>query len=129
MPGQSDTAEPTLHDTEALAKNPTWVQLNYRAGANNPSPRGWYSSDPICQATLPDQQCDEFLFYATAQGGGQAVPRPSLKAVDGDQNGIQGNRYLSFLADCKVAEGDPFLVIPVPVSAPTVPTLEVCNGH
>lgn len=57
------------------------------------------------------------------------MPRPSLKAVNGDQSGIPGNRYLSFLADCKVAEGDPFLVIAVSITEPTVPTLAVCEGH
>ena len=129
MPGQLDTPEPTQHDIEALAQNPTWVQLNYRARANNPSPEGWYASDPICLAKQSGQQCDEFPFYASEQGGSLAVPRPSLKAVDGTQNGTQGTRYRSFLADCKVNEGDPFLVIPIPPTAATVPTLEVCNGH
>lgn len=130
MPGQLDAQQATQHDTEALAQNPAWVQLNYRAGANNPSPRGWYSSDPICvTANQAGLDCDEFPYYATLQGGGLAVPRPSLKGVDPTQNRLLGTRYNSFLADCKVNEGDPFLVIPIPPTAPTVPTLEVCNGH
>ena len=106
------------------------MQQDYRAAANNPSPRRWYSSDQICvDANAAGLDCDEFPYYATLQGGGLAVPRPSLKGVDHNQNILLGTRYGSFLADCKVNEGDPFLVIPVPPSAPTVPTLEVCNGH
>lgn len=130
MPGQLDAQQAIQHDIEALAQFPAWVQLNYRAGANNPSPRTWENSDPICvAANQAGLDCDEFPYYATAQGGGLAVPLPSLKGVDPGQNQLLGMRYGTFLADCKVNEGDPFLVIPVPPTAPTVPTLEICNGH
>ncbi|MCG2796970.1 MAG: hypothetical protein L6367_00365 [Cellulomonas sp.] len=129
LPGQSDTPEATQHDIEALASWPAWVQLNYRPGAANPSSEGWKNSSPICAAKAAGQDCDEFPFYATQQGGGLAVPTPSLKAVNSVQNQLQGTRYRSFLADCHISDGDAFLVVPVPASAPTVPTLRVCNGH
>jgi hypothetical protein len=86
-------------------------------------------TDPICTAKQTGQDCDEFPFYSSQQGGGLAVPTPSLKAIDGVQNQLQGSKYWSFLSDCHVRDGDPFLVVPVHASATTVPTLRVCNGH
>lgn len=127
MSGRADVPEATEHDTEALASNPAWVQLNYRPAAQNPSSRTWYASDPECLAAAPGQNCDEYPFFATEQGGGAAVPRPSLKAVDGLQNQNQGRLYGSFLTVCGVENGDEFLAVPVPASAPTVPTLAICN--
>ncbi len=126
--GRSDVGEATQHDTEALAQNPAWVQLNYRPSAENPSYEGWYRSDPVCTAKLSDQNCDEYPFYSTQQGGHLAVPRPSLKAINGPQNQLQGTRYRSFVAACGLQSGDEFLAIPIPQSAPTVPTLAVCNA-
>jgi hypothetical protein len=127
MSGRSDVPEATQHDTEALVSNPAWVRLNYRPAAQNPSSRTWYSSDPACLAAAPGQNCDEYPFFATEQGGGTAVPRPSLKAIDGLQNQNQGRLYGSFLTVCAVESGDEFLAVPVPASAPTVPTLAICN--
>lgn len=126
--GRSDVPEATQHDTEALAQNPAWVQLNYRPAAENPSYPGWYSNDPICTAKLPGQNCDEYPFYSTQQGGHVAVPRPSLKAIDGPQNQLQGTKYNTFRAACGLQSGDAFLAIPIPASAPTVPTVAVCNA-
>lgn len=126
--GRSDVGEATQHDTEALAHNPAWVQLNYRPAAENPSYDQWYRYDPICVAKAGDQNCDEYPFYSTQQGGHLAVPRPSLKAINGAQNQLQGTKFNTFRAACGLQSGDEFLAIPIPASAPTVPTVAVCNA-
>lgn len=126
--GRSDVPEATQHDTEALAQNPAWVQLNYRPAAENPSYDQWYRYDPVCVAKLPGQNCDEYPFYSTQQGGHLAVPRPSLKAIDGPQNQLQGTKFNTFRAACGLQSGDAFLAVPIPESAPTVPTVAVCNA-
>jgi hypothetical protein len=128
MSGRSDVPEATQHDVEALATYPGWVQLNYRPAAENPSSRSWYASDPVCAAATSGQNCDEYPFFATEQGGGNALPRPSLKAIDGVQNQQQGRLYSSFLATCGVQSGDKFLAVPLPETQPALPTLAICNA-
>lgn len=125
LSGQSDVPEATNHDLEALAQTPTWIQLNRKLGGNG-SPT-WKDSDPTCVNKAAGQNCDEYPFLSTTQGGGQATPRPSLKAIDGPQNQLQGTRLGQFYDVCGVADGDEFLAIPVPPTASTVPTLAMCN--
>lgn len=129
LSGQADVKEATDHDIEALTINPAWVQQNYRARANNPSTPGWKDTDAICQAKVTGQACDEFPLYSTLQGGGLAVPRPSLKAIDSVQNSAQGTKYSMFLQACHITEGKAFLWVPVPKEAPSVSTLAICNGN
>jgi len=124
LSGQSDVPEATNHDIEALAQNPAWIGLNRKLGPNDGT---WKNSDPICQAKLTGQHCDEYPFLSSQQGGGAATPRPSLKAIDGTQNSLQGTRLGQFYSVCAVQDGDAFLVVPVPPFAPTVPTLAMCN--
>ncbi len=125
LSGQADVPEATDHDIEALAQYPAWVELNFKSGGNGP--RGWNDSDPICQAKLTGQNCDEYPFLSTQQGGGTARPRPSLKVIDGLQNSLQGTRLGQFYNVCAIQDGDAFLAVPVPPSAPSVPTLAMCN--
>ena len=125
MSGQSDVPEATNHDLEALSQIPTWIELNRKLGGNS-SPN-WKDTDPICVAKVVGQNCDEYPFLSTTQGGGQVTPRPSLKAIDGVQNQLQGTKLGQFYGACGVADGDEFLAIPIPPSAPTVPTLAICN--
>lgn len=129
LSGQADVKEATDHDIEALVGNPAWVQLNYRSRADNPSTPKWKDSDPICKAKTSVQDCDEFPGYATLQGGGLAVPRPSLKAVNSDQNSAQGTKYYQFVTTCHATDGRAFLWVPVPEGLDTVPTLAICNGN
>ncbi len=124
MSGQIDVAAATNHDIEALAQYPAWVALNRKYPANDNS---WKNSDPICQAKLPGQNCDEYPFASTQQGGGAAVPRPSLKAIDGPQNQLQGSKLGSFYSGCSIQVGDPFLAVPVPPSMPLTATVPICN--
>jgi hypothetical protein len=134
----SDVDEATNHDLEALLRHPQWVKLNYEAsGAKNGS-RTWYNSVAPCD-TPGDvgQQCDEFPFWATEQGGPLALITPSLKYIDGDDNQYQGSRYGNFVTSCALTTGTPqeganavggtaFLLVPIPSSA-GVPTNWLCN--
>jgi hypothetical protein len=128
--GRSDVDVATDHDIEALTQVPSWVGLSYRPAALNPSPSGWQSNDPACAGKTQEQNCDEYPFLATEQGGAQAVPFPSLKLINGAKNQLQGSLYSSFLATCHVTQADKeFLAIPLPPSAAALPTLAICNGH
>jgi hypothetical protein len=128
----SDVAEATQHDIEALAVNPGWVKLNYELGSTKPG-AGWQS----CPDKLPGQECDEYPFFATEQGGPLARPVPHRKAIDADDNGLQGVRYSSFRSTCSLQTGTPqvggnsvggtpFLGIPIPPST-GIPTWYGCR--
>jgi hypothetical protein len=133
----ADAAEATEHDIEAIAWNPGWVKLNYEYGRGKEAyqDRDWYTSESACQASHDaDEQCDEYPFWASEQGGPAGVPTPRLRYIDEDDNQWQGSRYGSFTLSCRLVSGDPpesgnasggtaFLVIPVPV----VPTDWLCN--
>jgi hypothetical protein len=129
--GQDGTTdEATDHDAEAIASYPAWVRLDYRPGAENPSYSGWQRTQPECVSEA-GKQCDEYPFFASAQGGGQAAPRPHLKMINKEHNEQEGRNYNSFLAACGLyaapANDREFLVIPMP-SGSGLPTLNVCNN-
>ena len=121
-----DVPEATDHDIEALATNPAWVALNYE----NRDRTDWYTSDPRCIGKGSDQQCDEYPFNATAQGGQFAAPPVSLKPINDLQNMAQGTYYGAFVTACKVRDRQAmdFLAIPIPAAAGSVPTFRVCNN-
>ncbi|WAC50303.1 NucA/NucB deoxyribonuclease domain-containing protein [Frigoribacterium sp. SL97] len=130
--GQDGTTdEATDHDADAITSYPAWVQLDYRPAAENTSPRGWYASQPEC-SSITGQQCDEFPFFASAQGGRDASPRPSLRMINAAHNQQEGYNYNSFLATCGLyaapANDRQYLVVPMP-SGSGVPTLNICNGN
>ncbi len=131
----ADVAEATDHDLEAIAGNPAWVMLNYEAsGAKNGS-RSWYRTvEPCDVAGRTGQQCDEYPFWASEQGGPLAPITPSLKYIDGDDNIAQGSIYGAFVTSCGLRTGTPhertnatggtaFLVVPVP----SIPSTYLCN--
>ena len=124
LSGQADVKEATDHDLEALITHPEWVQLNYknRGGANST----WKNSKDTCQQQILGTQCDEFPFWSTSQGG-PVTPEPSLKRILADHNTMQGSKLSTFYGFCAIEEGDEFLSIPVPPTAPTVTTLALCN--
>jgi hypothetical protein len=134
----NDVREAADHDLAALGAisdpdmtnqtvNPGWVQLNYRPAVENPTPRSWKDSRWPCSSPRPEgDQCDEYPFYASLQGGGAATPLPNLKYINGAQNGWQGTMYSSFLSTCQIADGEPFLAIPLP-SALRTDSMSVCN--
>lgn len=125
LSGQADVKEATDHDIEALLTYPAWVQLNYRYRGETEST--WKNSYQVCKDKLSGQHCDEFPFWSTYQGGEGVTPRPSLKAILGTHNALQGTRFGQFRSTCGLEDGDEFLAIPVPPTAPTVPTLAMCN--
>jgi hypothetical protein len=118
-----DVPEATIHDLEALASHYPWVRLNYEFGETKPG-AGWQT----CPGQQPGQQCDEYPFFATLQGGPSAIPTPHLKAINGIQNMSQGGKYGAFSQTCLARQtGRPFLGIPLP-PAWGVPTLALCNN-
>jgi hypothetical protein len=125
----ADVPEATNHDIEALATNPWWVRLNYEYGETKPG-SGWQTG--MCPDIQAGQECDEYPFFATEQGGPLARPLPDLKAIDATQNRSQGGMYNAFRQACGLKTGTlrvggnsvggtPFLGTPVPpaVGLPT----------
>jgi hypothetical protein len=145
----SDVAEATDHDTEAIAglngvtPHPEWAKLNYEYGRGKEAyqSRGWYTRVSPCDIRDPPegQQCDEYPFWASEQGGDPAlVPPPHLRFIDRTDNGYQGSRFGSFVTSCGLRSGPPpegggnarggdvFLMIPVPPDL-GIPTTWLCN--
>lgn len=134
----SDVAEATDHDIEAITGQPEWVKLNYEAAGAKTQSRTWYRSVAPCDVRgRTGQQCDEYPFWATEQGGPDALVRPHLRYIDGDDNTLQGSRHGNFVTSCGLRTGTPqergnaiggtaFLMVPVP-PALSVPTTYLCN--
>lgn len=145
----SDVAEATEHDLEAIAgengvsPHPEWVKLNYEYGAGKEryQNRDWYKSVSPCdvRTTPAGQQCDEYPFWASEQGGAaDLVPPPHLRFIDRTDNGYQGSRFGNFVTSCGLRSGPPpesggnarggdvFLMIPVPPDL-GIPTTWLCN--
>jgi Deoxyribonuclease NucA/NucB len=127
--GDLDVPEATKHDLEALLYYPPWVKLNYESSAGKTG-QGWYTKLPVCEENSNLRHCDEFPFFSTEQGGGSAIPRPSLKLIDGVQNRRQGNRLGAFYSRCgvNIGSGHPFLNVPMPPGS-NVETFFLCNGN
>jgi hypothetical protein len=124
----ADVPSATNHDLEALGVWPSWLSLNYRPAADAPGPRDWYAGQGNCSSPAAGQSCDEYPFFATEQGGGDATPTPSLKLIDSGDNSLQGLRYGNFLTNCRMASGDSFLAVPVPPSVGIPTQTKLCNG-
>jgi hypothetical protein len=151
-----DANEAAIHDREAISTgvpgsmripNPRWIRLNYMKGSLQPSPgRSWLVGAPECVTTLePRPHCDEFPFFATEQGGPSGGNVASLKLVKAEHNVRQGDLYgflaSSFVKTCSMgsvgdadpngttlAQGDPFIALPVP-DIPAIATIpNICNG-
>jgi hypothetical protein len=124
--GVSDVPEATNHDRKAISRVPAWVLLNRESTAGKPG-EGWATGRCDPPAGL-EQDCDEYPFFSTFQGGPAAIPEPHLEAISRHDNRSQGNKLQHFYGvnGCNVPPPDPFLVIPLP-RASGLPTLEVCN--
>lgn len=122
MPG-SDVSEAAIHDELAIEAESKWVKLNYESAAakeGNGEKRANIS--PGCEGSKEvGEQCDEYPFFATAQGG--STHFPSLEWVDGEDNVREGNRYATFLEKCAITEHGAFLVIPTQA----VPSTYLCD--
>ena len=127
----NDVPEATNHDLEALNEpyGPAWVRLNYRPASETPGSRKWYLSKPECAQIEVGDECDEYPFWATMQGGSFGVPQPHLKPIDADDNGNQGGLYGNFVVICHMNSGDAFLGIPLAPELGIPTQTRVCNGH
>jgi hypothetical protein len=138
----ADVREATNHDLAALgwpindpwmgnqAVNPGWAELEYRPRSEGGNPK-WKNNLWPCTETQSGQNCDEFPFLATAQGGGSASPLPNLEPIDAIQNQQQGSFYSAFLSNCGISQGSTppeFLVVPVLPQSSTPTLTNVCNG-
>lgn len=123
----ADVPEATDHDIAAQTLVPAWAMLHYEEASSKLGSRTWYESQPACQNPEPGQQCDEFPFWATLEGGGDADPLPSLQLIDGEDNERQGGLYGAFVAKCRLQTGHTFLSVPLP-PATGIPTTSLCNA-
>lgn len=84
----SDVPSATEHDLKALALEPGWVKLNYESVAakkEKGEERGWYEGLGGCSGARPEgEQCDEYPFFATEQGGPGGKPTPNLEYINAD---------------------------------------------
>jgi len=134
----SDVTEATNHDLEAIVGHPQWAKLNYEQSSAKNGSRNWYDAVPPCDVSGDaGQQCDEFPYWATEQGGPLAPITPSLKYIDGRDNTTQGGKYGNFVTACALRTGTPqtganavggtaFLVVPIASSA-GIPSAYLCN--
>jgi hypothetical protein len=77
----------TSHGLKAVATSPEWVNLNYESAADKEvkvPDRKWFVGQGGCAGERPiGQQCDEYPFYATQQGGpGQCRVRPMRRWIE-----------------------------------------------
>jgi hypothetical protein len=135
----ADVNKATTHDAQQIFAHPEWVKLNYEASGAKDD-RYWYTRTDYCENEPHerDEQCDEFPFFATEQGGPLArTPPVHLQYVDGIDNVRQGGKYGNFITSCGLRTGTPqrganaiggtaFLVIPL-MPALHIPTFYLCN--
>lgn len=145
-----DVASAAVHDIEAITQaHAPWILLNYLRGGDQIGSRGWYNSDPRCQNKLPDENCDEFPFWATEQGGPTGQPLPSLKKINDLENQLQGKLYgwdntapvRNFRVQCKlqtgmrgadgtwIDHGTPFIALPLPPTLGIYSVTNLCNDR
>jgi hypothetical protein len=138
----ADVNKATTHDARQIFAHPEWVKLNYEYGRGKEAvqDRDWYKRLRPCTEDPPEvgDQCDEYPFWASEQGGPFARPlTPHLQWVNGIDNVRQGLRYGNFIVGCGLRSGTSypdanatggtaFLVIPL-MPALHVPTFYVCN--
>jgi choice-of-anchor A domain-containing protein/RHS repeat-associated protein len=114
----SDMWDATNHYWEAQTMMGLPQVLNRGTGFN----RGWYTRLSVreCLGRGASQQCDEYPFNSTTQGGPEnyGFGRVSLKLVNGIHNGAAGTLLNSMFSACGVSAGpetdSAFAAIPVP---------------
>lgn len=134
----ADVNKATTHDAQQIFLHPEWIKLNYEATGTKAN-RSWYETQSPCVDGPPEsgEQCDEFPFFASEQGGPLATPLPHLQWIDGIDNRRQGGYYGNFIQSCGLRTGTPqtganatggtaFLVIPL-MPALHIPTFYLCN--
>lgn len=129
--GRSDVPQASDHDVSAIGTYPAWTMLNYLPSSSQTGSRSWYAGLPACSGVVSGvTSCDEYPFWASAQGGPNSVPQPSLAVIDSGQNSLQGSKYGAFISSCHMSSGNAFISAPMPAAVSSaIPTLSVCNGH
>jgi hypothetical protein len=125
MPG-ANHAEATNHRISAIASYAPWVRLTRRIG-----PRDlWYRSQPECTGNGGGLDCDEFPENRTYQGGsrGAQIHRPSIAVINAGDNQGLGGSLGQFMTNCGLADGQAFLVVPLPPALGIPTQSSICNN-
>ena len=112
-----DLSEPTNHDLNAIKRYPElWVFLT--RGPNSAPDRSWKDRLDPCPSKTSTQNCDEYPFFATVQGGPAAPghPQADLMNLDAAQNQLQGSRLGTFIILCKIPIYGEFQVSEGPIT-------------
>lgn len=114
LPGQ-DTPQSTEHVKDAISSWIPWVFL-IRGPEQS---RYWLQKDPRCTAHYQNpgsNNCDEYPYNKTRQGGGGAKPLPSLRVIPAWDNQLAGNKLGYFYTSCNLSVTNPlkgfFFVVP-----------------
>jgi len=130
--GSLFTKEATRHDQRAIGRVPEWMLLTRGPNAEAPdgsealAARRWYRNLPECRAAVKGQDCDEYPFYSTIQGGPErdGFPAGDIEPISAGDNRAQGAALNSFYQRCNVNNGVSFLVLPI--DSIFVPTVGFC---
>lgn len=79
--------------------------------------RGWYDlrfMPNACTDRPSTTVCDEFPFRSTDQAGNLSGRLASLRPVPGPEGSIQGTDLKQFYEQCRLADGEEFLIVPIP---------------
>ena len=130
------TPEATRHDRDAIMGFPIWALVTKGPNAEAPdgseaqAARRWYRNLPQCRAALKGQDCDEYPFYSTIQGGParDGFPAGDIRPINAGDNRAQGASLNGFYqGSCNVSNGVNFLVLPL--DNPLIPTFGYCVGR
>ncbi len=130
--------EAAEHNAEVLKAAPQLLQLEYMPGLvkEQSVSRDWYASQPYSSACADidttTQQCDEYPFFATTEGGPDAYNTYGpvvLEAINKDDNKWEGTVYGAMTRTSACGFTTPgsdqhFLAVPLPTA--DVPTFFVC---
>jgi len=128
----ADMPQAAQHDLDAITAGAPPV-LTYATDAENRT-RGfrddWYRSTPECAGSSVEEQCDEYPYGSSWEGGPPTAVPPgqntSVRLIDGAQNGAEGNALQQFYRVCDLKVGSaprinrPFIVAPNLVAPRTI---------
>jgi hypothetical protein len=119
-----DALGAAANDADALARMPTWVQLNFvssgiKAGILS---RNWMDNNPYHQTSpcpvprsshpLPNHECDEYPFYSSELGGAwdfydgfDSESSTRLKMIPDTENGAEGSLLGGMYTACGLTSG------------------------
>ncbi len=102
----ADLGELTRHISDALfAGKPSVLS---KRGVRHPD--AWRASVPECKGRSRTNQCDEYPFGISDQGGpgNYVLGGVSLRLINGTDNSRGGNRLKRFFVECQVSSSDQF---------------------